>query len=110
MFYNQNIEIGPELQIDTLEDATKQNETYLQKQQTYLNAVHPTLDPAKKKIDLSEDFVDKVKIKWSGTHEGKMTGVIEINKQAIKDKLFLEWLQNRELYNIWEKEQEKKKK
>lgn len=34
-----------------------------------------------------------------------MVGTVEISKKAIKDKLFIEWLENRELYNLWEKEE-----
>jgi hypothetical protein len=54
---------------------------------------------------LSEDFPDRVKIKWEGNSSGKMVGTVEINKKAIKDKLFIEWLENRELYNLWEREE-----
>lgn len=33
-----------------------------------------------------------------------MTGLIIIKKRAIKDPMLLEWIQNRELYERWEKE------
>jgi len=34
-----------------------------------------------------------------------MAGIVEISKKAIKDKLVIEWLENRELYNLWEREE-----
>jgi hypothetical protein len=33
-----------------------------------------------------------------------MTGVIIIKKAAILDKMVIEWVQNRELYEQWERE------
>ena len=33
-----------------------------------------------------------------------MTGLIVIKKRAIQDPMLLEWIQNRELYERWERE------
>ena len=52
-------------------------------------------------IDLSKDF-DAVQVKWVGSTSTGMVGTIEIKKSAIKDKSLLEWMENRELYEIWE--------
>ena len=39
-----------------------------------------------------------------------MIGTIEILKFAIKDRSLIEWLENRELYEMWESEQKKSRK
>ena len=39
-----------------------------------------------------------------------MSGTIEIKKMAIRDPKIIEWLENRELYNLWEEEQKKGRK
>ncbi len=54
-----------------------------------------------RKIDLKE--FDAVQVKWEGSSSTAVKGTIVISKSAIKDKEFLEWIANRELYEIWEK-------
>ena len=39
-----------------------------------------------------------------------MSGTIEIKKMAIRDPNLIEWIENRELYEIWEEEQKKGRK
>ena len=63
-----------DLSITSLSTVKKLNQTYTQRQQYYLETVHPTLNTQQtpdsttaKKLDLSEDFVDRIHIKWEGT-------------------------------------------
>ena len=44
-----------------------------------------------------------MQVKWEGSSSTAVKGTIVISKSAIKDKEFLEWIANRELYEIWEK-------
>ena len=69
---------------------------------------HPGLvAPESRKIDLAEVF-DAVQVKWIGSSSmAGMKGTIEIKKEAIKDRQLVEWLENRELYEMWEQEQKK---
>ena len=65
------------------------------------------VDPNKRKIDLSE-ICDAVHVNWVGKSSDKgMSGTIIIKKHAIKDRQIIEWLENRELYEMWEQEQKK---
>jgi len=62
--------------------------------------------PEARHIDMTE--FDPVQVKWEGSTSSKqMKGTLIISKIVIKDKGFLEWLANRELYEMWEKEQVK---
>jgi len=54
-----------------------------------------------RKIDLKE--FDSVQVKWKGSSSTAVKGTIVISKSAIKDKEFLDWISNRDLYEIWEK-------
>ena len=53
-------------------------------------------------IDLAPVY-DSVQVKWEGSSSTtKMKGTLIILKAAIKDKRFIEWIENRELYDMWE--------
>lgn len=51
-------------------------------------------------VDL--EVLDAVQVKYEGSTAQSMRGTIVIKKRAIKDKKFLQWIQNRELYKAWE--------
>ena len=86
-------------------------------QEKFMISKHPELkqlmDPNKKhylSMMLSEkdddgvdlEVLDAVQIKYEGSTARGMRGTIVIKKRAIKDKKFLQWIQNRELYKAWE--------
>lgn len=50
------------------------------------------------------EVLDPVQIKFEGSSAKSLRGTIIIQKRAIKDKKFLQWLGNRELYAAWEQE------
>lgn len=54
-------------------------------------------------VDL--EVLDAVQVKYEGSTARGMRGTIVIKKRAIKDKKFLQWIQNRELYKAWEDQQ-----
>ena len=62
-------------------------------------------DEADENIDL--EVLDPVQIKFEGSTAKGMRGTIIIKKRAIKDKKFLQWISNRELYQAWEHEHKK---
>ena len=92
----------------SVEPIKKKEPSFAEKQNQYLQACHGDLfDPNKRKIDLSE-ICDAVHVKWVGkSSDTGMSGTIEIKKHAIKDRQIIEWLENRELYEMWEQEQKK---
>jgi hypothetical protein len=47
-------------------------------------------------------------VKWEGSSSTAVRGIIVITKAAINDKEFLEWIANRDLYEIWEKRKKPK--
>lgn len=58
--------------------------------------------PESRTINLSIDF-DAVQVFWVGSSSsGGMSGTIEVNKGALRDPKLIEWLENRELYDMWE--------
>ena len=54
-------------------------------------------------VDL--EVLDAVQVKYEGSTARCMRGTIVIKKRAIKDRKFLQWIQNRELYKAWEEQQ-----
>lgn len=75
-------------------------------QSKYLHDCHPNLmDPEARKIDLVEVFdADAVKVQWLGSTNSGMIGTLVVSKRAIQDPTIIEWIENRELYEIWESE------
>ncbi len=73
----------------------EQQDQYLQSQFASLVNLH------NRKIDLKE--FDSVQVKWEGSSSTAVKGTIVISKGAIRDKEFLDWISNRDLYEIWEK-------
>ena len=59
--------------------------------------------------DINLEVLDPVKIKFEGSTAKGMKGTIIITKKAIKDKKFIQWLENKELYAAWEQEQKQLK-
>ena len=65
--------------------------------------------PTQKAIDMTE--FDAVQVKWEGSSSSRqMKGTLIISKAAIRSKDFIEWIENREMYEIWEAQNKANKK
>ena len=53
---------------------------------------------------------DSVQVKWEGSSSTAVKGIIVISKNAIDDKELIEWIENRDLYELWEQRQKPAKK
>ena len=94
-----------------IEPIKKKEPTFEERQNMYMQGQHPGLvAPMDRNIDLATEY-DAVNVKWVGSSSSSaMSGTIEIKKLAIQDKQLIEWVENRELYHIWESEQKKTRK